>query len=558
MNAVLMGEMTDLPVPEMIPKLAGHGEADDALVVEDDELEEIHKQNIHLSLIITNTELPDSEKLETITKVFQEMQSQRSMAIALKHQWTGNAFEEAPSFEKLHGDITWLRDVRRTELNLKTFLDEKLAQRLPRPIDDIEKLVPLSSFRFRNFQVENLNNEQDVKEFEKKNVEDEKLLKTLIHSVQDGASRLFGHITKMEESRQADEKKKEEAKVKEAERLARQQKAKDDAEAKKALKKPAAAEQAKVSETVQNPCVVLTEAHEKIDTMKVFGSQELFLKHKSETAPEEFEKMGAYVILQNPDLAVLSEKPAVRSGMAIFYAQFPNQPDTKKQKRGQQPFAISIKGDIRETMLASAPETIDMPSGGQDQMKALVARACNMVSQYGSLSVCVLNCRTEYQGLPTLRWQTKGQKEVAVMSATDVLKICTHFAVKLDGQDAVLVLNKFFDSMTADQLDVALSQVGVRIQRSIIGPGNIYYVPFGHFVFERCVGTNTSFGIRTAHLTKFNVLEHFELAKLYKKGMPDKTMLAFWNAILVATMPEDKREEVDAELGRREVVSGEA
>ena len=134
--------------------------------MEADELEEIHKPNINLSPIITNTELPDSEKLETITKVFQEMQSQRSMAIALKHQWTGNAFEEAPSFEKLHGDITWLRDVRRTELNLKTFLDEKLAQRLPRPIDDIEKLIPLSSFRFRNFQVESLNDEHDVKAFE--------------------------------------------------------------------------------------------------------------------------------------------------------------------------------------------------------------------------------------------------------------------------------------------------------------------------------------------------------------------------------------------------------
>ena len=209
-------------------------------------------------------------------------------------------------------------------------------------------------------------------------------------------------------------------------------------------------------------------------------------------------------------------------------------------------------------MLASAPRTIDMPSGGQDQMNALVARACNMVSQYGSLSVCVLNCRTEFQGLATPRWQTKGQKEVAVMSATDVLNICTHFAVELDGQDALLVLNKFFDSMTADQLDLALSQVGVRIQRSIIEPGNIHYVAFGNFVFERCVGANTSFGIRTAHLTKFNALEHFELAKLYKKGMPDQTMLAFWKAILAATMPEDKREEVDAELGLGEVISGAA
>ena len=96
--------------------------------------------------------------------------------------------------------------------------------------------------------------------------------------------------------------------------------------------------------------------------------------------------------------------------MAIFQVQLPQQMQVKTEKRGQQPFTIPGKAEIRETMLAYAPPGLHCPKDAKFQN---VDRAVSQLSQYGILPACTVNAALERQGLSTLRYQTLGKKEVA-------------------------------------------------------------------------------------------------------------------------------------------------
>jgi invasion protein IalB len=100
--------------------------------------------------------------------------------------------------------------------------------------------------------------------------------------------------------------------------------------------------------------------------------------------------------------------------MAIFSVQLPSQMQAKTDKRGQQPFLVDNKNEIRETMLSLAPTPVDIPKGAAYQT---LERAVNQLSQFGVLPGCVVNGALERQGLSTLRYQTRGTREVAWLLA---------------------------------------------------------------------------------------------------------------------------------------------
>jgi hypothetical protein len=115
----------------------------------------------------------------------------------------------------------------------------------------------------------------------------------------------------------------------------------------------------------------------------------------------------------NPLSKLFADRQA-RSSMAIFQVQLPQQIQVKTEKRGQQPFAIPSKAEIRETMLSFGPPLQHCPKDAKFQN---VDRALGQLSQFGILPACVVNASLERQGLPTLRYQTLGKKEVATMSS---------------------------------------------------------------------------------------------------------------------------------------------
>jgi invasion protein IalB len=100
--------------------------------------------------------------------------------------------------------------------------------------------------------------------------------------------------------------------------------------------------------------------------------------------------------------------------MAIFSVQLPSQMQAKTDKRGQQPLLADNKNEIRETMLSFAPTPVDIPKGAAYQT---LERSVNQVSQFGILPGCVVNGNVERQGLSTLRYQTRGTREVAWLLA---------------------------------------------------------------------------------------------------------------------------------------------
>ena len=115
-------------------------------------------------------------------------------------------------------------------------------------------------------------------------------------------------------------------------------------------------------------------------------------------------------IHQVSPLETLFNDRQARSAMAVFQVQFQQQLQVKTEKRGQQPFMISNKAEIRETMLSYGPPVLHCP---KDPQFGNADRAISQVSQYGSLPSCVVNGASERQGLATLRDQTCGKKEVA-------------------------------------------------------------------------------------------------------------------------------------------------
>ena len=126
--------------------------------------------------------------------------------------------------------------------------------------------------------------------------------------------------------------------------------------------------------------------------------------------------------------------------MAIFSVQLPTQSQVKQEKRGQQPFQVDKKQDIRATMLAHAPTITQVP---KDADHAFVDRSVSQLSQWGVLPGCVINGAVERQGLATLRYQTKGKKEVAVIKFASLANAMKDIGFIVGDDDLLSAINTF-------------------------------------------------------------------------------------------------------------------
>jgi hypothetical protein len=226
--------------------------------------------------------------------------------------------------------------------------------------------------------------------------------------------------------------------------------------------------------------------------------------------------------------------------MAIFSVQLPAQSQVKTEKRGQQPFHVDKKQDIRATMLTLAPPIIQVPKTSDF---AILDRSVGQLSQWGVLPGCVVNGATERQGLPTLRYQTKGKKEVAVIKFESLCKAMAEHQVNIVGVDLFSAINTFLVNLTTEQLNKSLS-AGMKVNRSVVDAGAFIYIPAGHFVLERVIGEELVLGVRTALCTPCDGQSMFELVKAYSLGNPDPPLLKFWKGALSLSIAKEKLEEI--------------
>ena len=73
--------------------------------------------------------------------------------------------------------------------------------------------------------------------------------------------------------------------------------------------------------------------------------------------------------------------------MAIFSVQLPTQSQVKQEKRGQQPFQVDKKQDIRGTMLAYAPTITQVPKDADHAFVGKSIRNSRIREQWQGLVV---------------------------------------------------------------------------------------------------------------------------------------------------------------------------
>ena len=91
-------------------------------------------------------------------------------------------------------------------------------------------------------------------------------------------------------------------------------------------------------------------------------------------------------------------------------------------------------------MLAYAPTITQVP---KDADHAFVDRSVSQLSQWGVLPGCVINGAVERQGLATLRYQTKGKKEVAVIKFASLANAMKDIGFIVGDDDLLSAINTF-------------------------------------------------------------------------------------------------------------------
>ena len=147
--------------------------------------------------------------------------------------------------------------------------------------------------------------------------------------------------------------------------------------------------------------------------------------------------------------------------------------------------------------------------------------------------------------MPTLRFQTKGKKELACIKVTDVLAAMSSCGVKVADADMFTTINTFFMELTADKLEALMSApVSMKIMRTTVQPDAFLYVPCGYIIFERVLGSDSCFGLRTSLLTKSDAELLLSFVASYSTGKPDAALVRFWKDFLKLSLDPSKVDEI--------------
>ena len=155
------------------------------------------------------------------------------------------------------------------------------------------------------------------------------------------------------------------------------------------------------------------------------AAYELVKKTRQDVEGTSFKKLGApdipYAILNVANVQAITDDKSVKSAQSIVHVQFGLSDQAKKEKKGQYPLNCIRNDALRETILGYGPKVAAFKmSGAADLPTTAVRTFLKSVSHYCQLNSCVVNGEIERFGLPSWRYQTKGRRQVVVVSYEDI------------------------------------------------------------------------------------------------------------------------------------------
>ena len=128
-----------------------------------------------------------------------------------------------------------------------------------------------------------------------------------------------------------------------------------------------------------------------------------------------------YIILQVNEINELLNDKKIKSSQEIFFVQFGCSTKAKIEKVGQQPMHSNRNQKLREVVLSCGPASVGMTTSGGAAKSTMALRAfLTTISHIGYLPTAIINGKPDRYGMPSYMIQTKGQREVILVSYADV------------------------------------------------------------------------------------------------------------------------------------------
>ena len=254
-----------------------------------------------------------------------------------------------------------------------------------------------------------------------------------------------------------------------------------------------------------------------------------------------------YKIKAHQPLTALCESRVVKASMGIFRIQFTSNV-AKKGGVLQTPFHNEKAPNVRELLLETGPSTAITAS--KKYSGQLCDKQTSAISMFAA-NVGYKGTSLERQGLPSLRYQVQGQREIIVTEFAALYEYIMKLGMEHKGKDDESEFfewcaEAFQDMSTTDQLDVFKAEGGT-MYKTTVREGDVVVLPSGYFTMERTLGDQTVFGYRTSYFDTAG-MENFSMmlkCKMAADGK-DSPIVKFWEQLLECLNDAKKNEKASA------------
>ena len=179
-----------------------------------------------------------------------------------------------------------------------------------------------------------------------------------------------------------------------------------------------------------------------------FPTEDAFLT--AETNAKNFDLPT--IIYKSPTLEHMMEEEDLKNANGVFFVQFSCSNQAKTQKgRGQIPLQTPRNDKLREIMTGFGPPMLKLMPGNSSKGHVGLKTFLSTVSNFGFLPSAFVNGEIDRFGLPSIRYQLRGKREVIAISCGEVCKF-------FDMQAACQQKSKDFIDVVTDLLESASTQ----------------------------------------------------------------------------------------------------
>jgi hypothetical protein len=225
----------------------------------------------------------------------------------------------------------------------------------------------------------------------------------------------------------------------------------------------------------------------------------------------------------------------LRPCLQVFRVQYPASDPAKVEKRGQTAFHNEKKDQLRELLLSLGPKGQVTKAPTAEALQG-AHKALNQMSLFGN-SVGMVWHGMEKWGLPTLRFQCHGSREIVYLSIDGLRKYC--LAVGLLPETGEKLASWASRAILSLQSGEAIKQyvdaAGEKILRGVVQQGSAMYMPYGAFTVERVLGDVNVIGLRISFLEAYSnafTRQWQSLKQITEKQEGSETPVCkFWSAL---------------------------